>query len=91
MAYILLPGDRDQEYLIPPSMWEWLGEGDPAWFKVGAVEQVELGEFYRQYRADGWGAAASDPKMMVGVVLYAFQVIRSTNISRIKDVPQPVA
>jgi transposase len=59
---------------MPPSMREWLGEGNLAWFMVDAVEQMELGEFYRQYRADGRGAAAYNPKMMVAVLLHAYCV-----------------
>ena len=72
MAYHLVPCDRDQGYLMPPSLQEWLREEDLAWFIVDAVEQMELGEFYAAYREDGWGAAAYDPAMMVGVLLYAY-------------------
>ena len=79
MAYNLLAGDREQGYLLPPSVREWLPEGDLAWFIVDSVGQMELREFYRQYRADGWGAAAYDPKMMVGVLLCAYcQGVRSS-------------
>ena len=54
-------------------------EEDLAWFIVDAVEQMELGEFYAAYREDGWGAAAYDPAMMVGVFLYAYcQGLRSS-------------
>jgi transposase len=79
MAYNLLLGDREQGYLMSPSVREWLPEGDLAWFIVDSVDQLELREFYRQYRVDGWGAAAYDPKMMVGVLLYAYcQGVRSS-------------
>ncbi|MSQ07652.1 MAG: IS1182 family transposase, partial [Dehalococcoidia bacterium] len=56
MAYNLLAGDREQGYLLPPSVREGLPAEDLAWFIVGSVDQVELREFYRQYREDGWGA-----------------------------------
>ena len=72
MAYNLLPWDREQGYLMPPSMSEWLSEGHLAWFIVDAVEQMDLGKFYAAYRNDGWGAAAYDPGMMVAVLLYAY-------------------
>jgi len=79
MAYNLLPCDREQGYVMPPSLREWLAEGDLAWFILDAVDQLELGEFYAAYRNDGWGAAAYDPAMMVGVLLYAYcQGIRSS-------------
>lgn len=79
MAYNLLPWDREQGYLMPPSMREWLREEDLAWFIVDAVEQMDLGEFYAAYRNDGWGAAAYDPAMMVAVLLYSYcQGLRSS-------------
>jgi len=79
MAYNLLPYDREQSYLMPPSMREWLREEDLAWFIVDAVDQMDLREFYAAYRNDGWGAAAYDPAMMVAVLLYAYcQGLRSS-------------
>ena len=65
MAYNLLPCDGEQDYLMPPSLKEWLGEGHLSWFVVDAVSQMDLSEFYTAYRNDGWGAAAYDPGMMV--------------------------
>lgn len=79
MAYNLRPFDREQSYLMPPTMREWLREEDLAWFVVDAVEQMELREFYGTYRNDGWGAAAYDPAMMVAILLYAYcQGLRSS-------------
>ena len=79
MAYNLLPYDREQGYLMPPSVREWLPEEDLSWFIVDAVGQVDLREFYAGYREDGWGAAAYDPEMMVAVLLYAYcQGLRSS-------------
>jgi transposase len=72
MGYNLLPYEREQAYLMPPSIREWLGEKHLAWFVVDAVVEMDLGEFYAVYRNDGWGAAAYDPGMMVGVLLYAY-------------------
>ena len=79
MGYNLLPYDREQAYLMPPSLRNWLGEGHLAWFILDALEQMELSEFYAAYRNDRWGAAAYDPTMMVGVLLYAYcQGLRSS-------------
>jgi transposase len=64
---------------MPPSLREWLPEEDLAWFILDAVDQMELEEFYAKHRNDGWGAAAYDPAMMVGVLLYAYcQGMRSS-------------
>ena len=79
MGYNLLRWDREQGYLMPPSVRDWLREEDLAWFIVDAVEQMELGEFYAAYREDGWGAAAYDPALMASVLLYAYcQGVRSS-------------
>ena len=72
MAYNLVGWDREQGYMMPPSMREWLSEGHLAWFIVDAVEAMDLSEFYGAYRNDGWGAAAYDPAVMVGVLLYGY-------------------
>jgi transposase len=72
MAYNLLPCDREQGYLMPPSLRDWLSEGHLAWFVVDAVGEMDLSEFYAAYRSDGWGAAAYDPGVMVGILLYAY-------------------
>ena len=79
MAYNLLTLDREQGYLMPPSLREWLAGGDLAWFILDAVDQMDLDKFYAVYRNDGWGAAAYDPAMMVGVLLYGYcQGVRSS-------------
>jgi transposase len=63
---------REQAFLMPPSLREWLPEDHLAWFIVDAVEDMDLEAFYADYRADGHGAAAYEPSMMVALVLYAY-------------------
>ena len=72
MAYHFLSSDRDQPYLMPPSVKDWLPEGDLAWFLLDAVREMDLGAFYARYRADGNGRPAYEPGMMVGLLLYAY-------------------
>lgn len=72
MAYNLLPYDREQDYLLPPSLRDWLGEEDMAWFVVDAVGQLDLTQLYAAYRDDGWGAAAYDPTLLTAILLYAY-------------------
>lgn len=71
MAQNFLPCDREQE-LLPPSLAEWLPEGHLAWFVLDAVEALDLGAVYADYRQDGWGRAAHEPAMMVALLLYAY-------------------
>jgi hypothetical protein len=55
---------RDQGYLLPPDVRDWLAADHLAWFVIDAVAQIDLAGVYRAYRADGHGAAAYEPSMM---------------------------
>jgi transposase len=71
--------ERDQEFLMPPSVTEWLPEDHLAWFVLASVERMDLSEFHADYRADGWGRAAHDPTMMVALLLYGYCIgVRSS-------------
>jgi len=70
--YNFFPVNRDQGFLMPPNLRDWLAEDDLAWFVLDAVDQMDLGPFYARYRADGWGHAAYEPSMMVALLLYAY-------------------
>ena len=72
MAFNFVPCDREQEFLLPPSLREWLPDDHLAWFLIDAVEEMDLSAFLAGYRADGWGRAAYDPRMMVTLLLYAY-------------------
>lgn len=71
MGHNFLPCDRDQDYLMPLSLREWLPEDHLAWFIVDATEKMDLAGLVADYRADGHGRAAHDPAMMVALLLYA--------------------
>jgi transposase len=72
MAQNFIECDREQVFLMPPSLREWLPEDHVAWFVIEAVGEMNLDEFYADYRADGHGRAAYEPSMMVALLLYAY-------------------
>src|ERR687888_1919930 len=72
MAYNFLGGDRDQPLLLPPDLRDWLPHGHLAWFLLDVVDQVDLAPFYRAHREEGHGHPAYDPKLLLGVLLYAY-------------------
>src|SRR5919106_1042003 len=79
MAYNFLRGDRDQPFLLPPDLRDWLPDGHLAWFILDVVDQLDLGPFLRAYRADGHGHPAYDPKTLLGVLLYGYCIgVRSS-------------
>jgi transposase len=70
---------REQGFLLPPDVRDWLAPDHLAWFVIDAVGQMDLSAFYRAYRADGHGRAAYEPSLMVTLVLYAFSTdVRSS-------------
>jgi len=79
MAYNFLACDRDQAFLLPPDLRQWLPADHLAWFILDVVDQLDLGPFLAAYRADGHGHPAYDPKTLLGVLLYAYAIgVRSS-------------
>jgi transposase len=79
MAYNFLGCDRDQPFLLPPDLRDWLPDGHLAWFILDVVDQLDLQPFYRQHRDDGHGHPAYDPKTLLGVLLYGYCIgVRSS-------------
>lgn len=84
MGFNFVGADRDQPFLLPPSLRDWLPADDLAWFLVDAVDQFDLAGFRAAYRQDGRGGAAHDPSVMVALLLYAYctGVVSSRKIER---------
>jgi transposase len=71
MAQRFIACDREQSFLMPPDVREWLPADHFAWFVLDAVAAMGLEAFYAAYRADGRSRPAFDPAMMVALILYA--------------------
>lgn len=86
MTQNFLSCDRDQEFMLPPRITDWLPESHPVWFFIETIESMrpKLGSFYARYRTDGWGRAAFEPTMMLTLVCFAFynKVLHSRQIER---------
>jgi transposase len=81
MAGHYRPVDRDQVYLMPPSMAEWLPVEHPVWFVIEVVKDLEpeLRRFRAREVLGGSGRAAYDPMMLVTLMAYAlWQGVRSS-------------
>ena len=55
MPQNFLEGHREQGFLLPPDVREWLAADHLAWFVIDAVAEMDLSAFYGAYRADGHG------------------------------------
>src|SRR4051794_25208963 len=71
-GYNFIRPNRDQLFLMPPALQDWLPADDLAYFLLDAVDQFDLTPFHAAYRADGVGQAAFQPHMMVALLLYAY-------------------
>src|SRR4051795_3579063 len=81
MAQRFVACDREQSFLMPPEVREWLPPRHLAWFVIDAVAEMDLAEFYAAYRVDGRSRPPYDPAIMVGLLLYAYaRGIRSSRV-----------
>jgi len=86
MAKRYRPVDRDQPFLFPPDMRDWLPVDHPVWLVITAVEDhLDTSAFHALRRAGGAGAAGYDPDMLVTVLVwaYAHQVTSSRRIEQL--------
>ena len=73
MAKGYRPVDRDQPFLFPPDMREWLGPDHPVWLVIGVVEDhLDTSAFHACRKTGGAGAAGYDPDMLVSVLVWAY-------------------
>ena len=63
---------REQGFLLPPDVRDWLPADHLAWFVIDAVAGMDLSGFYGAYRENGQGRAAYEPSVMVALILFAF-------------------
>src|SRR3954468_1902847 len=64
--------DREQVFLMPPSLRDWVPEEHLVWTVLEAVDELGLSAIYADYRDDGRGRPAYEPSMMVALLLYAY-------------------
>jgi transposase len=73
MAKRYRPVNRDQPFLLPPDMREWLPEGHPVHLVIAAVEDhLDTSAFHARRRTGGAGAAGYDPDMLVTLLFWAY-------------------
>jgi transposase len=70
--------DREQSFLLPPSLLEWVPEDHLVWTILGAVDELDLTGVYRVYRPDGHGRPAYEPGMM-GLRYFCIRIRRGSS------------
>jgi transposase len=64
------PIDRDTDFLLPPSVQEWLPEAHLARYVVEVVEQLDLSVLERAYA--GNGSTAYHPATLLSLLIYGY-------------------
>ena len=62
--------DRKTDYLLPPSLDDWLNEDHLARFVVEVVDQLDLSNLTRQYA--GRGSKAHHPATLLAILVYGY-------------------
>lgn len=77
-----IPVNRQQQYLLPPSVDEWLPDNHLARFIVEVIDQLDLSRLVGRYR--GRGSAAHHPAVLLALLVdgYATGVFSSRKIER---------
>jgi transposase len=86
MAKGYRPVGRDQPFLLPPDMREWLPEDHPVWLVIRVVDDhLDTSAFHARRRTGGPGTAGYDPDMLVAVLVWAYAhgVTSSREIERL--------
>src|ERR687888_975777 len=73
MAKRYRPVDRDQPFLFPPDMREWLPAEHPVWLVITVVgDHLDTSVFHARRRTGGAGAAGYDPDMLLTLLIWAY-------------------
>jgi transposase len=77
-----IPVNRQQQYLLPPSVDEWLPDNHLARFIVEVIDQLDLSRLVGRYV--GRGSAAHHPSVLLALLVYGYAtgVFSSRKIER---------
>jgi transposase len=62
----------DQDFLLPPSLREWLSEEHLVYFVSDVVDQLDLSAIHAVYGEEKRGQPPYDPRLMTKLLVYAY-------------------
>ena len=71
MANHFIDINRNQAYLLPPSINDWLPEDHLARFIVDVTEELDLSSILRHYTGSG-GSSAYHPRVLLSLLFYGY-------------------
>ncbi len=72
MARFFREPDRQQRYLLPIDMMDWLPEGDIVHLIVDAVALMDLSGFEATCKVGKAGQAPFSPRVLLALLIYAY-------------------
>jgi transposase len=74
MAKKYRPYNPEQQFLLPPSLQDWLPEGHLAYFLSDLVDDLDLSRIESVYEQEDRGQPPYNPRMMTKILLYGYCV-----------------
>lgn len=66
------PWNPNQQYLLPPSVQDWLPENDQVYFILDTVNELDISAITQKYEQEKRGFPPYHPRMMVALLLYSY-------------------
>lgn len=74
MAKVYRPYFPEQDFLLPPSLREWLREDHLAYFVSDLIDELDLSRIEQHYEREERGYPPYHPRMMTKVLVYGYCV-----------------
>jgi transposase len=72
MAKQFLWAERDQPFLLPVDMREWLPDDHVVWVLLEVMDQLDVSGLEARYALGGAGRRAFDPRMLLTLLIYCY-------------------
>lgn len=72
MSKTYRPWNPNQQWLLPPSVHDWLPEDDLVYFLLDTVNELDISAITAKYEHEERGYPPYNPHMMVALLFYAY-------------------
>lgn len=72
MSKTYRPWNPNQQWLLPPSVHDWLPENDLVYFVLDTVNELDISAITQKYEQEERGFPPYNPRMMVALLFYAY-------------------